>query len=66
MKFYELDKKDPLEAECPLGYTKDHVDFIMHQSDVLKERQHVSMKTALDLKKYEQSQELAKLKQSIE
>lgn len=66
LKFYELDKKDPLETDCPLGFTKDHVDFIVHQHQRLVEQRGNNMKSALDHKKYEQSLEVEKLKQSIE
>ncbi len=65
LKFYELDKKDVLDTECPLGYTQEHVDFIIRQDEVMREQQYINAKTAIDHKKCEQSKELIQLKQSI-
>ncbi len=66
IQFYGLNERDVLEANCPLGYTHDHVDFILRQHESMKERSYLNIKTAIDHKKYQHFQELTKLRKSIE
>jgi hypothetical protein len=65
MKYYELDKKDPLEAACPLPYTKEHVEFIERQTRMHKEIRFAHRKLVLDQRVYEHQKEIEELKASI-
>lgn len=65
MKYYELDKKDPIEVDCPLPYTKEHVDFIERQTKMHQEIRFAHRKLILDQKVFEQQRDIEELKKSI-
>lgn len=65
MQYYELDKKDPLDASCPLPYTTEHVQFIERQTKMHREIRFTHRKLILDQRIFEHQKEIEELKSSI-
>lgn len=62
---FGLDKKDASQCDCPVGYTNEHVGYILENYEAMQKHRILHAKILVDLKKFQNEQTEEKLKNSI-